>query len=198
MKGVVFTEFLELVEHRFGLEVVDRIIEESDLGSGGAYTSVGTYDYLELLQLVSQLGRIKGMPVSALVRTFGRHLFHRFAIAYPHFWDGIQSAPEFLSKVQGFIHLEVLKLYPDANLPRIEFRELDCDTWELRYASTRPFADLASGLIDACIRHFGGGITVQRDDLGHQDGTAARFLLQRKPALCRNPSEVAACPTAMF
>ncbi len=31
MKGIVFTEFLELVEHKFGLEVVDEIIEKSNL-----------------------------------------------------------------------------------------------------------------------------------------------------------------------
>jgi len=31
MKGIVFTEFLELVEDKFGLEMVDNIIESSDL-----------------------------------------------------------------------------------------------------------------------------------------------------------------------
>ena len=31
MKGIVFTEFLELVEEKFGLEVVDEIIEKYDL-----------------------------------------------------------------------------------------------------------------------------------------------------------------------
>ena len=31
MKGIVFTEFLELVEERYGLEVVDKIIYQSKL-----------------------------------------------------------------------------------------------------------------------------------------------------------------------
>ena len=29
MKGIVFTEFLDLVEERFGLEMVDAIISQS-------------------------------------------------------------------------------------------------------------------------------------------------------------------------
>jgi Haem-NO-binding len=44
MKGMVFTEFLELVERSWGEELVDELIESCELASGGAYTSVGTYD----------------------------------------------------------------------------------------------------------------------------------------------------------
>ena len=47
MKGIIFTEFLDLVEEKFGLEMVDKIIEQSNLDSGGIYTSVGTLmDYI--------------------------------------------------------------------------------------------------------------------------------------------------------
>ena len=41
MKGMVFIEFLELVEEKFGLEMVDNIIEQSNLESEGVYTLVG-------------------------------------------------------------------------------------------------------------------------------------------------------------
>ena len=52
MKGVVFTEFLEMVEDRFSPEMADRIIEGAELASGGVYTTVGTYDHGEMIQLV--------------------------------------------------------------------------------------------------------------------------------------------------
>ena len=55
MKGIIFTEFLELVEEKFGLGMVDKIISQSELNSGGAYTSVGTYEFSEMLQLNSHL-----------------------------------------------------------------------------------------------------------------------------------------------
>ena len=51
MKGIVFTEFLELVEDKFGLETVDEIIQKSDLESNGIYTSIGTYKFSEMLNI---------------------------------------------------------------------------------------------------------------------------------------------------
>ena len=64
MKGIVFTEFLEMVENTFGLETVDYIIYKSDLKSEGAYTSVGTYDFFEMLSLISNLSEKVNIPVN--------------------------------------------------------------------------------------------------------------------------------------
>ena len=52
MKGIVFTEFLDMVEERFGYEVVDQIISESKLSTDGIYTSVGTYPHSEIVKLL--------------------------------------------------------------------------------------------------------------------------------------------------
>ena len=53
MKGIVFTEFLEMVEDRFSLDMVDDLIDDCDLPSGGVYTAVGTYSHEEIVALVS-------------------------------------------------------------------------------------------------------------------------------------------------
>lgn len=82
MKGVVFTEFMELVETRMGLEMLDRVITEADLPNDGAYTSVGTYDHAELVRLVQALSNASGMSVPQLIHLFGEHLFQRFSIGY--------------------------------------------------------------------------------------------------------------------
>ena len=55
MKGVVFTEFLEMVEDQFGYETVDAIIVNSKVPSEGAYTAVGTYPSSEIFSLVEHL-----------------------------------------------------------------------------------------------------------------------------------------------
>jgi hypothetical protein len=53
----------------------------------------------------------------------------------------------------------------------------------MAYRSTRPFADLADGLIRGCIDHFGKPIDVAREDVPGAGGTAARFVLTaRAPA----------------
>lgn len=176
MKGVVFTIFQEMVEDKFGFEVVDQIIENSKLPSGGAYTSVGTYDHGELVSMVVQLSETTKIPVPDLIKVFGEHLFGEFVKGYPAFFENATSAFEFLKNVHGYIHVEVRKLYPDAELPSIDHEVLDSGAFALTYTSTRPFADLAEGLIRSCLTHFGEECDIQREDLT-DDGTSARFLL---------------------
>ena len=57
MKGVIFTEFLGFIEQSFGLPMADHLITATKPESGGAYTSVGTYDSGELVAMVVELGK---------------------------------------------------------------------------------------------------------------------------------------------
>jgi hypothetical protein len=179
MKGVVFTEFLEMVEDLFSPEMSDRIIEASDLQSGGVYTAVGTYDHNELLQLVTQLSTVTGIAVPHLLHTFGKHLFGRFVVGYPQFFEGVKSTFAFLEHIEDYIHVEVRKLYPNADLPSFEYATSEPRRLTMIYRSTRPFADLAEGLISGCIEHFGEQIAIQREDLSDGQGTCARFSLTK-------------------
>lgn len=180
MKGVVFTEFLEMVEDKFSLEVADRIIENCDLAMGGAYTAVGTYDHMEMIQLVNQLSRETGNDVPSLLRTFGKHLFGRFHANYPQFFEGPDSVFAFLKNVGGYIHDEVRKLHPDAELPSFDYDTSKPGCLTMIYRSTRPLADLAEGLIAGCIEHFGERIDIQREDLSDPKETCVRFLLTKQ------------------
>ena len=62
MKGIIFTEFIELVETTFGYSIAAALLDGCDLPSGGAYTAVGTYDHQEVLTLVGQLQKLTGTP----------------------------------------------------------------------------------------------------------------------------------------
>jgi hypothetical protein len=176
MKGMVFTEFIEMVEEVFSADMADDIIEDADLPSGGAYTAIGTYDHGEMVSLVGQLSQRTGVPVPDLLRAFGRHLFGRFSILYPEMFQDIHSVFDFLKKIESYIHVEVRKLYPDAQLPSFDHQEQD-DRFELHYRSQRPFADLAEGLILGCIAHFDGQLVVNRHDISSPPGTEARFVV---------------------
>jgi hypothetical protein len=182
MKGVVFTEFLEMVEERFSPDMTDQIIENSKLASGGAYTTVGTYDHDEMIQLVSRLSEETGIPVAELLRSFGMHLFGRFQVMFPKYFEGISSSFDFLQMVDRYIHVEVRKLYPDAELP-----SFDCDAsrpgcLQMTYRSSRPFAALAEGLIRGCVAHYGESVDIATEDMSDGAGTAVRFLLTKRGA----------------
>ena len=164
MKGMVFTEFFDMVETRFGANMIDDIIDDCTLETGGAYTSVGTYNHNELLALVGALGKKTKTPVKDLVQIYGHHLFLRFHAMMPHFFYGKTNVFEFLKSVHGYIHVEVKKLYPDAQLPEFQTEMIDDKTLMMIYRSRCPFADFASGLINGCIDFYKENITVTYED----------------------------------
>lgn len=179
MKGIVFTEFLEMVESAFGAEMSDRIILDSDVQSGGAYTSVGTYSYKEMVALVSALSQQTGVSVPELLETFGHHLFSRFAVLYPVFFQDVNNSLDFLKRIDSYIHVEVRKLYPDAELPTFTFEDLGPDKMRLIYRSRRALSDVAAGLIKGCAKHFGEDLHLKQTDLSGDAGTEVEFLITR-------------------
>jgi len=179
MKGIVFTEFLEMVEQEFEPAMVETILERANLPSGGAYTSVGTYDHAEIVELVAQLSTATGTPPADLIRTFGHYLFGRFVHLFPSYFDGIDSALGFLPRVHDYVHVEVRKLYPDAELPSFVCRSGGGADLEMVYRSKHPFPDLAEGLILGCVDHFHDSMQLHREDFRDDDGRATRFTLSR-------------------
>ena len=83
MKGLVFTESLDLVDNAFGEDTTDEIVKGCLLASGGAYSAVGTYDPQELHMLVGALSTSTGVTPQDLQRTYGRTLFGRFQSLNP-------------------------------------------------------------------------------------------------------------------
>ena len=177
MKGIVFTEFLAMVEDGHGADVTDELLELPELASGGAYTSVGTYDFQELVAMVVKLSELLEVPIPELLHDYGVHLFGRFVEVFPGLFEGQADADAFLSGVHDHIHFEVRKLYPEAELPNFEV-ELDGEELRMRYTSPRPLADFALGLIHGCLRHFGDEREVTCTLEGERDGTQATFTIR--------------------
>ena len=176
MKGLVFVEFLEFVEHEYSLEIVDRIIEKANLASSGAYTSVGVYDHREMIRLVSQLGRETGVSESELLVAFGRHAFGRFHDKFPELFEGVVSAVDFLSSVEGHIHVEVKKLYSDAELPTFSYESSEPGSLVMVYHSPRCLGDFARGLITGCVDHYGTPMDIDMTPLA-EDFSLVRFTV---------------------
>lgn len=180
MKGIVFTEFIEMVEERYGLEVADRMISRAKIASRGAYTAVGTYNPREMVSLLGQLCAETGVAIPDLLRTFGEYLFKSLATTYPQLLQGTRSAFGLLARIEDVIHPEVRKLYPDAELPHFETRAQSGDQLVMIYRSPRGLADLADGLIQGCARWYGEEITVVREDLSGGGHTHELFTLTRR------------------
>lgn len=197
MKGLVFSEFIDMVEERFGGDVLERVIEASDLPSGGVYSSIGTYDFAEMAALVGGLSEQTGVAGDALIRFFGEHLFARLVDLYPKFLQGEKSTMDFVPKVENYIHHEVRKLYPDADLPAFHIREQTAEKLVFIYESPRPLSDMAEGMLLGCFRHFEEAIELKREELPRERGAKTKFtLIKQDKAGAEAPSPTLFRPIA--
>jgi hypothetical protein len=176
MKGVIFTEYLEFIEDKFGYQLVDQLLSQSELKSGGVYTAIGSYDFNEMVTLLVKTCELTSEKPDSILRMFGRHVYHFFIKSYPIFFETARSSFDLLSTLDDKIHPEVLKLYPDAELPRFDTESMDETTLVLIYKSSRKMSDFAEGLMEACLDHFNEKGRIEKEQLD-EHGEICRFTI---------------------
>lgn len=178
MKGIVFTEFLDLVEDKFGLEMVDKIINQSQLESEGAYTSVGTYKFSEMLQLLQHLSKNTNIPIDDLLLVYAEHFFSVLESSYPGLIATYSDPIEMLASIENHIHVEVRKIYPDAELPTFEVLEKTDNSLIMIYKSSRAMHHFGLGLMNKTFEHFNATATIELEKI-KEDGTEVKFLINK-------------------
>ncbi len=178
MKGIVFTEFLDLVENKFGLEMVDKIISASHLESEGIYTSVGTYKFSEMLQLLQHLSVNTNIKIDDLLLVYAEHFFSVLKDSYPGLIATYKDPIEMLASIEDHIHVEVRKIYPDAELPTFEVLEKTDNTLVMIYKSSRAMHHFGLGLMNKTFEHFNSTATIELEKI-KEDGTEVKFLINK-------------------
>ncbi len=184
MLGKIFTEFLDLVEEEFGYEMVDKILIESNVPSQGSYTAVGSYSHEELFALVVKLSESVDIPIRELMIIFGQVMFKRLINGHPEIVNNINDSFQLLSHIDSYIHVEVLKLYPNAQLPKFSFEKVsDCQVI-LSYQSSRPLASFAHGLLLGCGAYFNEDFNISREPQTEASETDVVFVINRVKKEC--------------
>ena len=178
MKGIVFTEFLDLVEEKFGLEMVDTILTKSDLESNGIYTSIGTYNFSEMLQLLQHLSNNTGLSIDNLLLVYAEHFFSVIEKSYPGLLATYKDPIEMISSIENHIHVEVRKIYPDAELPTFEVLEKTENSLVMIYKSSRAMHHFGLGLMNKTFEHFNSTATIILDKV-KEDGTVVKFSINK-------------------
>ncbi len=86
MKGILLTEFLDLTEKKYGLKIVQTIIDECNLESNGIYTSIGTYNHKEFFIILNKVAEINQQEISSILEEFGNHFLWFLNKSYPGFF----------------------------------------------------------------------------------------------------------------
>jgi len=176
MKGIVFTEFIDLVETKFGLEMVDSIIESTQLESKGIYTSVGTYEFSEMLQLLKHLSTNTNISIDNLLLVYRKHFFSVLETSYPGLLTTYKEPIDMLSSIENHIHVEVRKIYPDAELPTFKTIEKTDTSLIMIYKSSRAMHHFGLGLMNKTFEHFNSTAKIVLEKI-KEDGTEVKFII---------------------
>tara|TARA_B110000046_G_C13010557_1_gene406470 strand:+ start:771 stop:1313 length:543 start_codon:yes stop_codon:yes gene_type:complete len=178
MKGIVFTEFLDLVEDKFGLEMVDKIISQSDLPSEAAYTTIGSYSFSEMLILLQNLSKNTGISIDKLLLVYGEHFFNVLEKSYPGIFATYKDPIDMLSSIENHIHIEVKKIYPNAQLPLFIVLEKRADFLVMIYKSSRAMHHFGLALMNKTFEYFNATATIEIEKI-KEDGTEVKFIIKK-------------------
>ncbi|EKD71129.1 MAG: hypothetical protein ACD_46C00266G0003 [uncultured bacterium] len=175
MKGIVFTSLGDMIIERYGLETWDNLLSQVNLESGGSYAAGGTYPDTELVALVTTIAKMKNIEVPALLEQFGEYMFPVLAKKYPIFIKKNMSLKDFLKSIDDTIHVEVMKINPDAELPSIKYEEMGPNQLTLLYRSRRKLCNLAIGLIQGAATHFHTKVKIKQPLCMHHGSDHCRL-----------------------
>lgn len=180
MKGILFTEFQELIETAFGLDVLDQVLEKAEpkLSTGGAYTSVGTYPHTELLTLLDALVSLVDAPLGDMLQAYAHRLIASFESSYPDFFSAHDELFSFLLNVEGQMHAGVRKLYPEANPPTLEVEAMTGEMLKLNYNSHRPLSVVVEPLVQAAADRYNCPIQIEVLSVS-EDGTSSEVEIRK-------------------
>ena len=181
MKGIIFTSLLEMMEARNGQEWVDRCLENYQGMSQGAFTAVGNYDTEELNQLVEIFSKNSQLSIDTLIYEFGQYMLQVFLTKHKIFFDEHSTCFDFLKSVDNHIHVQVKKLYANANVPKISAVQLNPNTLKVTYESSRNLSMLAHGLISAAIKYYRENIVItEKENKSTEAKTIVYFILKKQ------------------
>jgi predicted hydrocarbon binding protein len=142
----------EMVEETWGIAEWNDLLKST--GLDGVYTSAATYADDEAVQLITEICNRRDMEQGDLLREFGKYMFPRFHDLYSELIDHYDGLIPFLLTIHDTIHVEVKKLYPDAQVPSFEYERPSADSLTMFYRSERRMCRLAEGLIIGAADHF--------------------------------------------
>ncbi|MCC6952965.1 MAG: heme NO-binding domain-containing protein [Deltaproteobacteria bacterium] len=165
MKGEIFNLLELFVSEEFGDETFDAVLDdvEDQLTTKDPFVGPQTYPDSDFMIILGSLLSRLSLPMEPAVFQFGRFCFSRLAAKLPGHLESFSHPKPFLMSIDSVIHVEVRKLYRDAEPPRFSYE--DTSPFELRmiYKSPRKMYALVEGLVQGAAEHYLRPIVVVRN-----------------------------------
>ncbi len=180
MQGSIFTSFSDMIIEKMGMSVWNELLEKVNPCSEGVYTNGMQYDDSEILAYVSELSTITQVDVPTLIRGFGEYLFIHLLNSSPAKILHVDNLKDFLTCIDGVIHKEIKRVYPDAYLPSFKYDETPEGDLIMFYKSKRKLCHLSEGLITGAAHHFEQSISIGHPECMHNGADKCKLVISFK------------------
>jgi hypothetical protein len=133
---------------------------------------------MELVNMVAALSKNSGIAIPDLLEVYGNYFFIVLHNNYGIFLDRVDNLFDFFASIQDHIHVEVKKLYPEAELPAFEIEARNDKEMSMVYKSERKLSDFALGLMGEAANHYKENVEIEKELLD-EEGITVRFLIKR-------------------
>ena len=131
-----------------------------------------------MLQLLTHLSENTGISIDNLLLVYAEHFFSVIENSYPGLLATYKDPIEMISSIENHIHVEVRKIYPDAELPTFEVVEKTENSLVMIYTSSRAMHHFGLGLMNKTFAHFNATATIDLQKI-KEDGTEVRFVINK-------------------
>jgi hypothetical protein len=182
MKGIFFTEFLEMVEKEYGIILTEKIISDLGVGNNGVYEATADYPYDQFVELCELLSSEVGSSVVDLAKNFGEYLFSRLVILFRPSFAGNSSIFDFLGQIDNFIHEKIQESFTTIEIPRFRAIKINDSTFQMSYQTEKLLIHLAIGLFMGCQRFFNEELTLNTEFISEKSKLVC-FTLSKNQVL---------------
>jgi len=110
--------------------------------------------------------------------TYAEHFFGVLVSSYPGLIEKYDDPIELISSIENHIHVEVQKIYPDAELPTFEVVEKTPSTLIMIYKSSRAMYNFGLGLMNKTFDHYDSTASILLEKI-KEDGTEVKFSITK-------------------
>lgn len=177
MKGIVFNLLEQFITEKMGGEKYEEILAGCPLKTREPFVGPGSYPDEDLMALVNMTVEKMGVELPEALRAFGRFCVPKLAERFPIFMSPHNHPKPFLKTVGSVIHVEIKKLYPDAEPPSLTYDDPAPGQLIIRYKSKRRLCRFMEGLIDGVADYYDSPIRYRQNGCMLEGGGACEFEL---------------------
>ena len=98
--------------------------------------------------------------------------------SHPNLVDHYKDPMDLLASIENHIHVEVQKIYPDAQLPTFELEDRNDNKMVMVYKSDKALYMLGKGLMQETFKLFKTPVEINLEKL-NEAGTEVRFFINK-------------------